>query len=320
MDHAVVNIRKVLRRLFRAHAALLIPMVCMHYACTEPRIIETSLEACRNGIDDDGDGLIDCTDPACMDSGACEGSLERCRNGLDDDRDGQIDCNDEQCKPFCGNYDVACEVGDTGACPIGMSCYPRTNTFEGAYCSRTGLRSDGKICAESDDCSAGATCYGVCGAVCSENSRCARSGYCAHLDGKPGACISGCVPALAASGCDVGTQCITLHHVGIASNAQPSIAGCSRTPAWAGTLAVGDACDDPPLISAVDKMCAPGLVCWPDAASPPRRGVCRRTCGIDLASRGNTGCSVAGTTCRLAFPQDQRANAVGRLVQGLCLP
>ena len=50
---------------------------------------------CSNGIDDDGDGLIDCDDPDCLNSNSCV--IEICDNGIDDDGDGFIDCADGEC-------------------------------------------------------------------------------------------------------------------------------------------------------------------------------------------------------------------------------
>ncbi len=50
---------------------------------------------CSNGIDDDGDGLVDCDDPDCGSSNVC--IIEICNNGIDDDGDGWIDCSDSEC-------------------------------------------------------------------------------------------------------------------------------------------------------------------------------------------------------------------------------
>ena len=49
--------------------------------------------ACDNGIDDDGDGLVDLADPGCADAadGDERSAALVCDNGLDDDGDGRID-------------------------------------------------------------------------------------------------------------------------------------------------------------------------------------------------------------------------------------
>ena len=51
-------------------------------------------EDCRNGQDDDGDGLLDCEDGDCIDALVCQ---ELCENGLDDNLDGLIDGEDPVC-------------------------------------------------------------------------------------------------------------------------------------------------------------------------------------------------------------------------------
>ena len=55
-------------------------------------------EICDNGIDDDGDGLVDCADPDCCGTEDCGICLEvNCDNGIDDDGDGLIDEDDPDC-------------------------------------------------------------------------------------------------------------------------------------------------------------------------------------------------------------------------------
>ena len=54
-------------------------------------------EICVNGVDDDGDGLVDCNDPACVNDPACQIGPEICSNGVDDDHDGLIDGADPDC-------------------------------------------------------------------------------------------------------------------------------------------------------------------------------------------------------------------------------
>ncbi len=49
-------------------------------------------EACADGVDNDGDGAVDCADPDCTADPACTGEI--CGNGADDDGDGLVDCDD----------------------------------------------------------------------------------------------------------------------------------------------------------------------------------------------------------------------------------
>lgn len=52
--------------------------------------VRITSEICNNGVDDDGDGLIDTGDPDCV-------VAEICNNGVDDDHDGDIDDDDPDC-------------------------------------------------------------------------------------------------------------------------------------------------------------------------------------------------------------------------------
>ena len=83
-------------------------------------IIPANEISCNDGVDNDGDGLIDCDDPECFGQDCpevcddeqdndgdgwvdcadtdCPPCLEICDNGLDDDGDGLIDCDDPDCR------------------------------------------------------------------------------------------------------------------------------------------------------------------------------------------------------------------------------
>ena len=50
---------------------------------------------CTDGLDDDGDGLIDCDDPDCGVDPVC--TEEMCDDQQDEDLDGLIDCADQDC-------------------------------------------------------------------------------------------------------------------------------------------------------------------------------------------------------------------------------
>ena len=85
------------------------------------QLVQVSSEGCDNGLDDDGDGDVDCDD---LDCPACP---EICDNGVDDDRDNVIDCEDldcPACPEICDNgidddrdNDIDCEDLDCPACP-----------------------------------------------------------------------------------------------------------------------------------------------------------------------------------------------------------
>ncbi len=80
-------------------------------------------EQCDNGVDDDGDALVDCADPDCdgqrcgeaaavCSAGACAcpgGAVEvTCQDRRDEDCDGATDCADADC-----SADPACEASET---------------------------------------------------------------------------------------------------------------------------------------------------------------------------------------------------------------
>ncbi|MCB0502964.1 MAG: hypothetical protein KDD32_09780, partial [Bacteroidetes bacterium] len=71
----------------------------------------TSIEICNNGIDDDGDGNIDCADGDCASETNCL-PVEICNNGIDDDGDGDIDCADSDCsgETICNPVEI-CDNG-----------------------------------------------------------------------------------------------------------------------------------------------------------------------------------------------------------------
>lgn len=57
----------------------------------------SSPEVCSGGIDEDCDGAVDCNDPDCVGQAACGCGDEQCSSGSDDDCDGRIDCEDPDC-------------------------------------------------------------------------------------------------------------------------------------------------------------------------------------------------------------------------------
>ncbi|MGE3166079.1 MAG: hypothetical protein AB7O52_14325 [Planctomycetota bacterium] len=66
---------------------------CSDFDCTGmPPCIP---EVCNNGIDDDGDTFVDCSDFDCTGMPPC--IPEICNNGIDDDGDTFVDCSDFDC-------------------------------------------------------------------------------------------------------------------------------------------------------------------------------------------------------------------------------
>ena len=69
-------------------------------SCVTCAFAQVTIENCKNGIDDDGDGLIDCADVfQCAGETDCgfEDRNFNCADGIDNDKDGDIDCSDSEC-------------------------------------------------------------------------------------------------------------------------------------------------------------------------------------------------------------------------------
>jgi len=65
---------------------------------------ESTPETCSDGLDNDGNGYVDCRDNACKTLSVCcvfsgdENTVEACSDGIDNDCDGYTDCGDYSCK------------------------------------------------------------------------------------------------------------------------------------------------------------------------------------------------------------------------------
>lgn len=86
---------------------------CLTYACSDndasssTKDQENTSATCQDGIDNDGNGKLDCDDEGCKDFAFCaapedgkENTLIACQDKIDNDGDGKIDCNDDDCKIF----------------------------------------------------------------------------------------------------------------------------------------------------------------------------------------------------------------------------
>jgi hypothetical protein len=64
---------------------------------------ENTASRCSDGLDNDADGFVDCSDFDCAPfcGGGAENTASRCSDGIDNDLDGFVDCSDFDCTPFC---------------------------------------------------------------------------------------------------------------------------------------------------------------------------------------------------------------------------
>jgi len=86
------------------------------------RFLEQSEELCSDGVDNDGNGSIDCADGSCKTFDFChEDSEARCQDGLDNDADDHIDCRDPDCcsQPRC-SIEPSCGEQTAAACTDGI--------------------------------------------------------------------------------------------------------------------------------------------------------------------------------------------------------
>lgn len=99
-----------MRRAFTAPLSMLVPVWCLS-SCAflnayPPPEDESTAAACRDGADNDVDGLFDCEDPSC-DSQCPEGdSLQTCADGRDQDGDGRVDAADPDCFAYVSTFEV----------------------------------------------------------------------------------------------------------------------------------------------------------------------------------------------------------------------
>jgi hypothetical protein len=96
-------------------------------------LVVPSAEICDDGLDNDGDGFIDCFDADCIGNPSCfEGDSATCTDGVDNDGDGATDCADIDCSgvPPCGveicddfidnDGDGLIDCADAIDCPFGI--------------------------------------------------------------------------------------------------------------------------------------------------------------------------------------------------------
>lgn len=101
---------------------------------------------CSDGVDNDGDGLIDCADPDCDGSAVCgpEDTDARCKDGVDNDGDGFVDCEDKDCIGFCDQPPVHKPDKKERNCSDGLD-----------------NDNDGKVDCEDPDCKGIFSCRGL---------------------------------------------------------------------------------------------------------------------------------------------------------------
>ena len=95
---------------------------------TDGTVALAAPDACANGLDDDGDGLVDLADPGCAHAGdLAETTIHRaCDDGLDNDGDGGVDARLTGGAPGCvhpagaSESPMRCGLGFEAVAPLGV--------------------------------------------------------------------------------------------------------------------------------------------------------------------------------------------------------
>jgi len=102
----------MLKKLLFAAITVMVPMTfasCDDNTTKANPYIES---ICDDGIDNDGDGFVDCDDQDCYETATCNPTVEICDDGIDNDGDGFVDCDDVDCFDDCGaEYEFDCGDG-----------------------------------------------------------------------------------------------------------------------------------------------------------------------------------------------------------------
>jgi hypothetical protein len=134
------------------------PKLCGGEDCNDlnPNVHPGLPEDCKDGSDNDCNGVIDCFDPACTAVPDCgcqpSPSGEVCTNKKDDDCDMVVDCNDADC---AGTQACGCSPTESGLCVNGfdddcdgqIDCAD-SNCFNNAACS---CQIAGEVCWDGQD-------------------------------------------------------------------------------------------------------------------------------------------------------------------------
>jgi len=120
-----------------------------------PAIVETECE-----VDTDCPGGYECLGGECslIEVAEVVDTEEDCGDGLDNDGDGLIDCADTDCLEICGDFDYSCQHISPyptcgGTCPTGEECIIYNSgdgTLDGGWCEC--MPEEETACYESDSC------------------------------------------------------------------------------------------------------------------------------------------------------------------------
>ena len=308
------------------HAGTVVLVVGLHGACAQVQILESSPAACSNGVDDDEDGAVDCSDSACAASAVCEESARTCSDLVDNDGDGRADCQSQGCRDlgFCAAFETDCRLVPQAGCPLGMGCYAVAGLDdERTACALVDTGRAGDLCDPSigdlgKGCGAGLLCVdGECLTICAGDATCDRSSIClteGSLMDSPGTCSRTCLPSF---GCSNGRNCFSMQRLGLPYDRFGfSLLCLTAADVPPGTATTGQPCD-PRIVSStpLERICQPLDLCMPDPAGDDR---CRRICpAFDNPDSQANPCGEE--RCVPLDPYDTRPNS-RTYTPGVCVP
>lgn len=294
-------------------------------------VVFQGFEDCSNGVDDNGNGQIDCADTDCPLDSACGanglvcsttrqcnkctvaggGTVEpsgeaSCGDGFDNDCDGNVDCGDSQ----CNGMRCTLVTGRPGTCVSGTCTCDGTEAREVSCGDGKDNDCDGTIDCEDSDClgkvcdaSTGRVCpgpspstCGVCLTGTSEANRCS--------DGKDNDCdgLVDCFDPDCQPSTGQGALCNAFGGRCIMTSGIPSC-GCP------GGATVENACS-----GGVDDDCDGKTDCADEDCQPLASGAPGATCDAN----GKTCTSAGGCSCASAIEICNNYGASGQPIDDDC--
>jgi hypothetical protein len=182
---------------------------CSCNAQAYPNTCWDALETCGDGVDNNGDGKIDCFDALCMGTEECKGCDPNCEGKQ---------CGDDGCGNSCGDCSTGetCDEG-TGQCEQDLCLNVACGSCETCNPETGQCESSGTCCSSDADCGDCESCQsgGTCVSKCTEAQMC-ENGECKDCqpqcdnrqcgdDGCGGECTPGCTGTQT---CDETGQCV----------------------------------------------------------------------------------------------------------------
>jgi hypothetical protein len=150
-------------------------------------VTEDNDVVCVNGVDDDGDGILDCADPDCAAIVACIENLN-CTDLIDNDGDVEADCQDADCRAV----GATCVDGTT-------ACTPDANNEDAVGCAaQAGLCSDNTTACTA--ATGAVDCAGVAGTCADGATACTVATQAVDCGGQTGLCEDGTTACTVATG------------------------------------------------------------------------------------------------------------------------